>query len=761
MLIRRLARSSKVRFSRSAIAAVALAALSLRCSSSTPGQPERVATSKARLGWSQTANWLQYGFDSTHSGSNPYETTIGPQNVAHLVPSTLFGSVLTPVSPLAANGMLYVLSEKAGTLQAVDPYSGANIWTAQLPAGSVQIATSNNIMPVMMALDSGASFIYAVAGDGFIHKFDAYGGAEQAGGWPVRIVDPTQFANVTITGSLTVGTEASTGYDYLYVSTGKSDGGLDKIGYVVAINLSSSTPTVNVFNGVCSSAGSKLIASGGCTTARTYNDSAGIWARGGVTFDPTTQHVYAVTGNGDFSTGNTLWGDTVLELPPNGAPQVFQGHAGWPLDSYTPSNAGSLEGSDADLGSSGLMVLTNNVTVYPQHLAMAAGKDGLLRLLNLDDLSGTGAPGAQGGEVTTTALTAYSSGGALPNQVMTPSATWVNPADNSTWVFVSVRNGSNKTSTMAAYTLTAPNGGWGLPTLQLQWHNGAATRGGGATVANGVLYYSDATALYALDPTTGSQLHAPFSMPTTGVPQAPVVVNGMVYMTDGATLHAFMVQEYFDWSSWCPSSCGAGQSKSSPFNTTMWNYSQGYCYITGPDSLNPSFDANTVYMSIDQNDNYVLAGTVDATTKAHAHIGAVCIPWSYINAPQQTWPGNVYVSGSTSAAQNGFPHPHPHPSTATRRRSRAPNPASTSTTSRARPRRCRQVAPSEPRTRFTFGSTWSRETSPPKSWCSSLTAAERGITGPTGAPTTSGGGPTEPRLATTRATSLLRGHGSS
>ena len=98
---------------------------------------------------------------------------------------------------------------------------------------------------------------------------------------------------------------------------------------------------------------------------------------------------------------------------------------------------------------------TSNV----QHLAVQAGKDSKLRLINIANMSGQGAPGHTGGEI---AIYNLPQG----NVVLSQPAVWVNPADNSTWVFVV--NGSGA----AAYQLAIS--GTGAPSLTLKWNNGNA-----------------------------------------------------------------------------------------------------------------------------------------------------------------------------------------------------------------------------------------------------------------------------------------------
>ena len=71
---------------------------------------------------------------------------------------------------------------------------------------------------------------------------------------------------------------------------------------------------------------------------------------------------------------------------------------GFPLDSYTPTNFQQLEDQDTDLGSVSLVILQPPAGSTIAHLGMQTGKDAKLRLINLDDMSGTGAPAHVGGE---------------------------------------------------------------------------------------------------------------------------------------------------------------------------------------------------------------------------------------------------------------------------------------------------------------------------------------------------------------------------
>ena len=167
--------------------------------------------------------------------------------------------------------------------------------------------------------------------------------------------------------------------------------------------------------------------------------------------------------------------------------------------------------------------------------AVQAGKDGCVRLINLADMSGQGAPAHTGGELDAKDLPGGSncaSGNDGP-EIKPQPAVWVNPADSSSWIYVtSYSNGS------AAYkiALTA-----GKPSLQLQWPKAMATFPSGTSpvAANGVVYYMSGNHLVALDAVTGASRSAGSAWATTSFSsqhwQSPILVNGRLYLFNDAS----------------------------------------------------------------------------------------------------------------------------------------------------------------------------------------------------------------------------------
>src|SRR4029453_13907907 len=125
---------------------------------------------------------------------------------------------------------------------------------------------------------------------------------------------------------------------------------------------------------------------------------------------------------------------------------------------YTPASFQFLENADADLGSTAPAILPVPPNSSMQHLAVQGGKDSLLRLLDLSNLSGMNGPGHLGGEVAGLGIN-------IGSQVLSQPAVWGNPAASSTWVFVTAGGNSR------AFRLSIDAGG--NPSLVSQWTGGA------------------------------------------------------------------------------------------------------------------------------------------------------------------------------------------------------------------------------------------------------------------------------------------------
>lgn len=106
----------------------------------------------------------------------------------------------------------------------------------------------------------------------------------------------------------------------------------------------------------------------------------GMWMAGDGPSVDSSGDVYVATGEGlfDYNIGGLDYGDTLLKLS--------LGDGSFSLvDYFTPYNQADLYARDLDLGSSGLVILPDQPGQYP-HLGIIAGKEGMIYLVNRDNL---------------------------------------------------------------------------------------------------------------------------------------------------------------------------------------------------------------------------------------------------------------------------------------------------------------------------------------------------------------------------------------
>lgn len=473
------------------------------------------------------ADWLQFGNDAAHSGVNAAESAIQPGNVASLAapyaPVTLPGKVDS--APVYASGIVtangtrnllftfatssltdHGMTSTLGTLLAIDAESGDVVWS-KTTTGSDQHASSSP------AIDPARTFVYSFGLDGYVHKYAIADGSEvDTGGptgWPQQVTLKPDVEKVA--SGLTIATGA-TGSFLEVVTDGYNGDGGDYQGHLVSIDLGSGAR--KVFNFMCSTV-TTLLANGGCPSGR----MSGAWGRGGATVDVAASRIYVTSGNGKFNantTGGHNWGDSVLALGLDGT----GGGTGLPHDSYTPSNFQQLDDQDADLGSVSLALMPAPTGSGVAHLGVQTGKDAKLRLIDLDDMSGAGAPGHSGGEVQ---LLAVPQGGGVRAQ---QPAVWTD-GEGVTWLFVGNSNG------LSALTLGLQGS---TPTLTPQWmKTGSASS---PAIVNGILFVAGACTggkcIIARGAGMGDVL---WTSPVIGSLhwQSPIVVDGAVYVIDSSS----------------------------------------------------------------------------------------------------------------------------------------------------------------------------------------------------------------------------------
>ena len=261
-----------------------------------------------------------------------------------------------------------------------------------------------------------------------------------------------------------------------------------------------------------------------------------IWMSGyGLAADD-SGNILFVTGNSDYS-GTTYNGVTNIQE----SVIAVSANLTNVVDLFTPSNQSSLDQSDTDFGSGGVLVLPDQPGSTP-HLAVAAGKDGNMYFMNEDSLGGY-SPNKNN------VLGTYPIGGCWCGQ-----SYFVDPTDGLARV---VSSGGNNVDVWKLETSPKPKlvGVSRAPAVR----SGAQDPGFFTSVssngnANPIIWalsrpvsqQSNAIALYAFNPESGKNMTQLFrgaagAWPNTGgnANLIPVVANGKVYVASYKQMEIF------------------------------------------------------------------------------------------------------------------------------------------------------------------------------------------------------------------------------
>jgi len=460
---------------------------------STPTASPASIPASAAASASKLMDWPEFGLNPQRADVSEDATGITAANVARLrnlsvaLPGTVDSSpiYLHGASVRGATHNTILATTIYGRTLAIDADTGRILWTFTPPgiagwAGSAQITTASPVA------DPDRLFVYAASPNGLIHKLSLADGSEDSSGaWPVRITrDPTHekiAAALNIDGSSVL---AATG--------GYFGDAPPYQGHLVAIDRSSGRPQ-RIFNTLCS-ARRELLVPSSCPAS----DSA-ILSRGGAVVEPGGKRLLIDTGNAPWN-GSSDFGDSVLELS---FPALDL------RQSFTPADQAELNSSDTDLGSSAPVLLGHDRIVV-------AGKDGILRVLELSRLDGH-PPSARhvlGGELQRLSIP----GG---GELFTAPAVWSHAGH--TTMFIADEGGT------AAYTLRAGR-------LYRVWEN--ATPGTSPVMAGGLLYVYDPTAGGIEVYRAGSAAPLAKLPGLAGHWNSPIAVDGHVVEPEGnATEH--------------------------------------------------------------------------------------------------------------------------------------------------------------------------------------------------------------------------------
>ena len=320
----------------------------------------RAAGRAARTSGATLTDWPEFGLDPQRHDATNRPTGITAANFGRLraqrvsLPGTVDSSpiYLHGVSVAGAQRDVVVVTTTYGRTIAIDAGSGRLLWTFTPPgyarwAGSAQITTASPLA------DPDRRFVYAASPNGLIHKLSLSSGREdRAGAWPARVTrDATREK---LAAALNID-----GPDVIAATGGYIGDAPTYQGHVAAISRASGRVR-RVFNTLCANR-HRLIVPRSCP----QSDSA-ILSRGGAVVEPGGGRLLISTGNGHWN-GRTDFGDSVLELT---FPRLKLRQA------FTPTNQEKLNTDDIDLGSSAPALLG-------QGRALIAGKDGIMRVLNL------------------------------------------------------------------------------------------------------------------------------------------------------------------------------------------------------------------------------------------------------------------------------------------------------------------------------------------------------------------------------------------
>jgi hypothetical protein len=425
-------------------------------------------------------DWTRFGWDAGRSSAPTTAARITATNLDSLrlqqvvIDGTVDASAIY-LDGVGVNGGthdVFFVTTTYGKTLAIDASTGVVLWRYTPPnyaswVGSAQITTATPVA------DPNRQFIYAAAPDGQIRK--------------LAVADGSVIWSTAITllpGREKIASSLNYFHGRVIATTGGYIGDAAPYQGHVAILDGASGGLLSVWNSLCSNR-SGLIAPSSCAQS-----ASGIWGRAGAVIDSASGTIFVATGNGLWD-GGTNWGDAVLALD-SLATQM--------IGNYTPTNTGSLDSTDTDVGSTSPVLLGGGFVAQ-------GGKDARIRLLSWGSMTGT--TPHLGGEQQ---VVSTPSG----NELLSAPAVWPGPAG--TWVFAADGGGT------AAWQV-------GASQLQLAWRN--SNPGSSPVVVDGLLFVYDpphgALRVYKAD--TGALL---VTLPCgVGHWNSPIVTGGRIALPLG------------------------------------------------------------------------------------------------------------------------------------------------------------------------------------------------------------------------------------
>jgi IPT/TIG domain/Fibronectin type III domain len=278
------------------------------------------------------------------------------------------------------------------------------------------------------------------------------------------------------------------------------------------------------------------------TSPNATSFGAGIWMSGDGLATDTSGNLFFVTGNGifDVNTGGVDYGDTLLRINQT---------TGAVLQYFTPADQSNDNANDIDLGSGGVILLPDQAgsTAHP-HLALTAGKDGTVYLVDRDSMGGYNAN--NNGQIVQSVVNEFPNGTNTTGNFKAPvywNGNLYYSADADHIKSFSIANAQMSTAPTAksSYVLNYPGGTlevsangttnpilWAIQRVDLD-------PTGSGTMGPGSLHALDATnvanELYNSNQASGGRDKLDYTCKWS----APLVANGKVYVASESLLSIF------------------------------------------------------------------------------------------------------------------------------------------------------------------------------------------------------------------------------
>lgn len=357
--------------------------------------PARVLSVPARPYGGTPVDVLTYHYDNYRSGWNATETDLTPASVGSAkfgllatlhTPGNVFAQplVVTNVTmPAGGARDLLIVATGKNTVYAYDAKTYALLWSRNLGTpqdsdhvgcGDVRPEYGISSTPLVVRNGAGAATLYVVAAtenSPYAFKSTLYALSAADGTNAVAPVDIAPFARLSDGSRIRFDPQNQwnraglAGYNgQLYVAIGShcdiNAGNIS--GWLLRYDATTLT-LQKAFNTIGADTNYKL---------------ASIWMTGFAPAIDPAGNVFLVTGNGDFTPGARTWGESILKFGPAGAI----------TSRFTPANYDYLNSGDTDFGSGGIMLLPQVTGQVAPPLAVAAGKEGRVVLLNQTRLGG-------------------------------------------------------------------------------------------------------------------------------------------------------------------------------------------------------------------------------------------------------------------------------------------------------------------------------------------------------------------------------------